>query len=282
MDRSELRQVLNKKPKRELIELIEIFSQKCPNFQVKFNANQLNKEMLASKLGSVLLHLIALYPEDQDACFDILTGEIEVISKIKKKDVIISNRELMIVSIPFDSQKICDYFYKKLSSDSQFMEFWYSKRLYMGFLALLALNDIGLPSDIENHLFQRLFQGQPKEDTEESLIIRFSRFQLDNWEEEFKKIKQELNDAELEVVLSYNYIFKELISILERERVKINYNYDDIPILKRVLTAQYLKLKKDNDCNDDNLDEIADLINNIAEERINESYIKLFPWSDFE
>ncbi|HEC38174.1 hypothetical protein LCGC14_1021990 [marine sediment metagenome] len=281
MDRSKLRQVLNKKPKRELIELIEIFSQKCPNFQVKFNANQLNKEMLASKLGSVLLNLIALYPEDQDTCFDILTGEIEVIPKIKKKDVIVSNREPIITSIPFNSQKICDYFYEKLSSDLHFMDIWNSKRLLMGFLALLALNEIGLPEDIENLLFKKLFQDQ-LEDIEPSSMMKFSRFQLDNWEEEFKKIKQELNDYELDVVLSYNFIFKELISILERENVKVNYNFDDIPILKRVISAQYLKLKNTGRCTDDTLDELADLINNISEERITESYIKLFPWSDFE
>jgi len=140
--------------------------------------------------------LIALYPEDQDTCFDILTGEIEVIPKIKKKDIITSNRELMITSIPFDSQKICDYFYEKLSSDSHFMDIWNSKRLLMGFLALLALNDIGLPEDIENLLFKKLFEDQ-FEDIEPSSMIRFSRFQLDNWEEEFKKIKQKLNENDI-------------------------------------------------------------------------------------
>lgn len=105
---------------------------------------------------------------------------------------------------------------------------------------------------------------------------------MDIWEIEFNKILENLNKEEIEVILALNYIFQSLIANMEKRNEKINYNYDDIPLLKRVCLAQYLKLLNKKNCSDDQLDELAEMINDVIEHKIIDSNIKLLPWSDFE
>lgn len=278
MDNNEIRQVLRRKPKRELIDLIDIFQDSCPRFRKPPLYQKLNKEMLASKLGTSLLNLIARHPEDQEICFEILSGDTdEQGQKITSTKKATKKHPSLIKRIPFNPQKICDMFKKMVEEDEEFKAKWEKKREFLGFLEILAINEIGIPDEIGNVLYKRLFNQD--QDISEDSVINFSRYQLDNWEEEFRKMMKHLEPIESDLVLSYNLILKELIRILEKENIEINYNYDDIPILKRIILAQYVRLigKK---CSDDILDDFADIASNIIEKT--DTFIKLFPWSDFE
>ena len=73
-----------------------------------------------------------------------------------------------------------------------------------------------------------------------------------------------------------------LVCVLEKRNIKISYAYDDIPLLKRVIVSQILKLNSDGSCTDDDLDKLAESLNKIVDERINNTCIKIMPWSNLE
>lgn len=280
MDKIELRQVLRKKPKKELIELIDIFSKECPHFKFNFDVRKPNKELLASRLGSILLNLREEYPNEQNFCIEILSEKkLERSQTNKEKDNIKTIQ--IIKSIPFNPQKICKHFHTILTEDNNFINLWHEDRQYFGFSSLLRINDLGIPEDVEKCLYERIFISS-QSDWDKEMLVKYARYQLDIWEIEFNKILENLNKEEIEVVLALNYIFQSLVANMEKRNEKINYNYDDIPLLKRVCLAQYLKLLNKKNCSDDQLDELAEMINDVIEHKIIDSNIKLLPWSDFE
>jgi len=61
MDDNELRKVLSKKPKKELIELLDDLSQKCPHLQINFDTSNLQQKILVSRIWQVLLLMKAEY-----------------------------------------------------------------------------------------------------------------------------------------------------------------------------------------------------------------------------
>ena len=56
MNKLELRKVLRKKKKSELIELVGIFSKECPHFSLGKKVSKFNHEDLASKFWGILLN----------------------------------------------------------------------------------------------------------------------------------------------------------------------------------------------------------------------------------
>ena len=276
MDKLELRRVIFKKPKKELLEFIGTVSEKCPHFQVPSDMERLRPEILASRLLSILLNLKYDYPEEESVCIELLSKEA-----IEGEGAIIEEEISKVIKfITFNPNEICKYFFQLIKDDEDFMENWNEKLLFSGFVSLLSINGIGLPTDMEELLFQKVFKIQ--QDIDYDLAIKYARFQLDDWEKELKLVISELGSEELQEIFALNLIFQGIASILEKNNVKINYNYDDIPLLKRVILAQYLKLLIEGVCIDEDLDEFAERINNIIDNKITESNIKLLPWSDLE
>lgn len=281
MDKLELRRVLFKKPKKELLEFIGTVTEKCPHFRVPSDMERLRPEIIASRLLSILLNMRLDYPEEESLCIELLSNE-DIEEKFQEGALIKEELSKATKYIPFNPNEICKYFFQLIKNDEDFMKNWNEKRLFSGFVSLLSINGIGLPTDMEELLFQKVFNSPQLLNIDYDLTIKYARFQLDNWEKELKLVISELRIEGLEEIFSLNLIFQGIISILEKLNVKIRYNYDDIPLLKRVILAQYLKLLKEGVCKDEDLDEFAERINNIIDNKITESNIKLLPWSDFE
>lgn len=280
MDRIELRRTLFKKPKRELIDFIGTVSEKCPHFKTPSDIEKATPDIIAAQLLSILLKLELDYPEEKSICVDILSKEgIE----IKSKEKTIFEEELSKTTkfIPFNPNEVCVYLFQLINADQEFIKCWNESRISSGFITLLHINGIGLPSDMEELLFKKIFNS-PQLNYDDDLLIKYARFQLDNWENELKLVISELTPEEVEIILSLNLVFQGISSILEKSNVKINYNFDDIPLLKRVILSQYTKLLKNGLCTDKELDELAVKINDIIYNRDIESNIKLLPWSDLE
>lgn len=176
MDKIELRQVLRKKPKKELIELINIFSKECPHFKFNFDVVKPNKELLASRLGSILLNLREEYPNEQNFCVEILSEKkLERSQTNKEKDNIKTIQ--IIKSIPFNPQKICKHFHTILTEDNNFINLWHEDRQYFGFSSLLRINDLGIPEDIENCLYERIFNSD-QNDWDKEMLVKYAGI---NW-----------------------------------------------------------------------------------------------------
>jgi len=282
MDKMELRKVLLNTPKKELEKLIGSFNSNCPHFNLKINYSTIKQELLASKLWAILMNLKETYPdEDFPVCIKILSeekdkpNETENISKTSKE---------VFRIIPFSPNSICKHLYELISTDKKLMEKWRKDRKYHGFTSFIASNDICIPPGLEKLLYDNLFDEE-NDDTDDAILINYARYQLDMYEEDFKSFFSKLSDEEIDIVLSLHLLFKWIISLLEIRKEKINYKYDDLPILKRVILAQYLKLKSDNKCDktmDEELDEIADIINELVYERMVDLNIKIIPWGDLD
>lgn len=155
-------------------------------------------------------------------------------------------------------------------------------RDYIGFTSFLATNDICIPPDLEKLLYNNLFEKDKPNEVSEETLLKYARYQLEYWENELKKVFKGLNSEEIKVIFSLHFLYHGLVFILEKRNIKISYAYDDIPLLKRVIVAQLLKLISDVICSDDELDKLAENLNNIIDERINNTSIKIIPWSDLE
>lgn len=286
----ELRRVLFKKPKKELIELIGKFSRECPHFTSNRDVYSLNQEVLASKLWGILLNLRLTYPnEDYSICLDILSkkkkekkekASEKIDIYLKKPQEHVSEYKIKI--IPFLPDEICKNLHVLISKNQNLMEKWKNERKYQGFISFLATNEICIPSALEKMLYDKLFYVDGEFMVEDALLIDYARYQLDKWEENLKAFISVLTNEEIDMIFSLHLLYRWIVNILEERNEKISYTYNDIPLLKRVLLAQYLKLINNDKCTDDELDNLAEVINDIVYYRIDNLSIKVLPWGDLD
>lgn len=283
MDKMELRKVIFKKAKKELNKFIDIFSEKCPHFSLKMDLKKSKKDVIAYKLWVILLNLSSNYPNEGDICLSILSNESQIENpshNIESSDTILVTVD--VEHIPFMPDNICKLLYNLYVEDKEFMKNWRKDREFLGFSYFLASNDLCIPPDLEKMLYNRLFQENIKFEYGEGTLLDYSRYQVENWEKELKKVLTELSNSEISIIFSLNLLYYKLISLLETKNVKIIYNFDDIPLLKRVILAQLLKLDKNGACPDENLEDLAELLNDVMDFKVNNTNIKILPWSELD
>lgn len=290
MNKLELRKVLRKKKKSELIDLVGIFSKECPHFPLGRKVNKLNQEDLVSKLWGILLNLRSNYPdEDYSICLDILSRKDDKKAKMEIEDSSsYSNTQKVqtVISkfkiIPFVPNEVCTHLFELISDNNDMLRIWKNKHKLQGFVAFLAGNDISLPPALEILLYNRLFKNIQDYEVEESLIIDYSRRQLDLLEETLYAFFKTLKNNEIEIIFSIHLIYNFIIRLLEENNEKINFTYDDIPLFKRVILAQYLKISNKNECTDEELDNLAINLIDIMYDKSDKFNIKIMPWGDLD
>ncbi|MHA1427597.1 MAG: hypothetical protein ACTSQI_16545 [Candidatus Helarchaeota archaeon] len=287
MDRNELRRQLEKIPKPDLIDLIKLFESACPDFELKFNPSNLEFKILVSNTWAIIRSMQEEYPEtDYIKCLTLLAQKINRMEEEKsvrtveiRSNATESISELQV--IPFNANELCKYLSKLLKESEHFMKNWNEFRNFFGFCALLTTNAIPIPRDLEPVLFQFIFY--PNEDTsfEARQLIDYSRHQLDVLEKDFKELFSLLDTKETDLILSLNLLFWEIRSLMEDSNIKINYNSDDLPLLKRVILAQCIKLTE-NSCSDELIDEKAEILNEIINVKIPDISINVLPWGELD
>lgn len=79
MDDNDLRKILYKKIKRDLVELTNILNEECPTLNLNFDATSLDHDTLASRLWEILLYLKRSHPEHYIKYINILSEEVELV-----------------------------------------------------------------------------------------------------------------------------------------------------------------------------------------------------------
>lgn len=282
MNKFELRHLLRKKKKTELNDLINIFSQECPHFKIKLET-KLDKETLASRVWVGLINLKVNFPEPEfTLCMEILAKLENKMESSEDANETQLPYDQTIKYIPFSANEIINYLFSLIKHNETLLE-KINDRKFHGFKVFLRFNDITILETLETILYNKVFDETIENlDISENDYLEYARHRLDVTENVLKDFFTRLNDEEIDIILSLNLLFHHILEALESENVKINYTYDDIPLLKRAFVAQYLNFFNDGELGDDDLDKIVCIINNIIQMKVTDLIINTIPWTDLE
>ncbi len=217
IDRMKLKKYISNKIKRDLIEITNKFAEECPSLNLKFNAEDLDHDLLASRLLEILMYLETTHPDNYLKCINILS-EVEKEKDSKSSTPLRIKQEIdkfhiieAIKIIPFVPDDICKHLFELLSKDQDITKQWDSNRHFLGFRAFLATNEISIPLALEELLYNNLFKSNKIQDYGEATLIAYGRYQLDIWEEDLKAILSELSIEDVDMIFSLHLIYQWIV-----------------------------------------------------------------------
>ena len=284
MDDRELRKILTKKPKKELIELLSDISIKYPHLKINFVAYKLQQSILVSRIWQLFLLMKAEYSKEYTEFIRIIVEKEQNQSrkKITKSDTSKQEEFGIYKTLPFVADDICQHFHDLIKKDQKLMSIWNSNRRFYGFISLLGRNNISIPEDLIKILYTNIFESKEKTELETSVLINYARYHLDLWEKYFKTVLSKLSIEELDLILSLHLLYDWIVELLTKKGERIIFKYDDIPLMKRVILAQYLKLLEGRKCSDDELNRTAEKLKEIINIRVKRYNMEILPWGDLE
>jgi hypothetical protein len=284
MNRRELRKELARKSKKQLIDLIPLFREEFPHFKIQDVSELWAKDFLVSNLWGALLNTISNQTEYK-WCLQIIVDGRQVDALRESEESSSDQKTLIITPIPFSARDFCNQTYQMLISDTDFLKKWNTSPLYFGYLEFLSNNNVSIPENLANLLFQKLFKGMiiKKRNFDSSLLIDYSRYNLEVWEKDLKQFFDSLNSDEIHTLLCLHLIYSSARDIYETDQRRIIYCYDDLPLLKRTIIAQFSKITSNNQCSDKDIEVVVNKIKSIYIKTENTS-IRLIvePWGELD
>lgn len=284
LDDNELRKILSKKPKKELIELLTDISNRYPHLKINFVASNLQQSILVSRIWQLFLLMKAEYSKEYAELIRRIVEkeQIQNRKKIKKSKTSKSVQLGNYKTLPFIADDICKHLHELIKNDHKLMSLWNSERKFYGFISLLGRNNMSIPVELIKIFYANIFGNKEKNELEKSLLINYSRYHLDLWEKDFKAVLTKLSTEELDLILSLHLLYDWIVELLIEQGERIIFKYEDIPLIKRVILAQYLKLLEGNECSDDELDRIAEKLKKIINVKVKRFNMEILPWGDLE
>lgn len=284
MDKFKLRKILKDKPRQKLIEFIEKISKKY-SFNFRFDTSKERGNKLVSLAWQALLRIQSR--ESKENFENLIQSLMEDSQKAKTeqtipKDIVKREKIRKTQALPFHAEEICELFHKLLVEDQEFMTIWKLERKKNGFFSLLGRNNLNIPEVLKKMLYLRIFKQNNEIFFDNAKLINYGRYHLDLWEKDLKFILDSINQEETDMILSIHLIYDWIVRILEKKKIIIYYKTDDIPLFKRVILAQYLKLLDINNYSDETLDKMATAIIDIINDKIKGSSIEILPWGDLD
>jgi hypothetical protein len=279
LDRNELKKFLKKQAKPDLLILISDLIAKSPDFQIDPTYISWNPDRLKTSVWEILCGIKEENEDHFEECIEIITKKKHSVKKTEEE----SESEKIIQPITrkaFSAEETCKHIYDLLTDDPEFVEAWNQDKIYYGFLEFIASNDISLPVNLSRMLFSQVFEIG--EEFDEMQTLEYNRYELEEWEEELRQIFAQLDEPKRKLILSLHLIFAHIKRILEKKLEKINYAFIDIPLLKRVIIAQYSKLENAGYCDDEVIEETTANIIEILNCIDDDSRIVMVPWGEID